>query len=356
MEKYSFGIANIVEAIIKVLRDAMKVTLKTIAALADTSPATVSRVLNNRGYVKEETRNRIEMAIQESAYTPKESKSVSVNQTGKIILVISSNITSQVYIDYFQGLSAYLGEKGYLCLEAYTAQDTAEDIRYLKFANDNYFGAIVLLNISETPELIEALKDIRCPVVFVNRYLRSADVDAICVDNYRGGYAATRYLIDAGHTRIIHLAGTPTSVVSQDRMLGFHDAMVDAGLSLSEENIFQGNLRKDSGEQLGHWLAATPNDFTAVFVSNDMMAVGLLNTLYEHGLSVPEDLSIISFDTTPLVKNARVKLTTIGFNSHEMGEAAGEIVYQRMHFQKSSPRRVIYPASIDEGNSVKRLK
>ncbi|HWQ80618.1 MAG TPA: LacI family DNA-binding transcriptional regulator [Anaerovoracaceae bacterium] len=334
----------------------MKVTLKTIAALADTSPATISRVLTNRGYVNEETRRRIEVAIQESGYTPRESKYVSITQTEKIILVISSNITSQIYIDYFQGLTAYLGEKGYLCLEAYTAQDTAKDIRYLKFANDNHFGAIVLLNLSETPELIRELKDIRCPVVFVNRYLRSADVDAICVDNYRGGYAATKYLIDAGHTRIIHLAGTPTSVVTQDRMLGFHDAMVDAGLPISDENIFQGNLLQDSGEQLGNWLATTPNDFTAVFVSNDFMAVGLLNALHEHGLSVPEDVSIISFDTTPMVKNARVKLTTVGFNSHEMGEAAGEIVYQRMHFQKSSPRRVIYPASIDEGDSVKRLK
>lgn len=111
-----------------------------------------------------------------------------------------------------------------------------------------------------------------------------------------------------------------------------------------------------SGRDLGAWLATTHNNFTAAFVSNDLMAVGLLNSLHEHGLSVPDDISIVSFDTTPLVKNARVKLTTVGFNSREMGEAAGEIVYQRLHSQKSSPRRVIYPASIDEGDSVRHLK
>lgn len=333
----------------------MKVTLKTIAALADTSPATVSRVLTNCGYVKEETRRRIEMAIQQTGYTPKVPKYVSVKQTEKMILVISENISGQVYIDYFQGLSAYLGERGYFCLEAYTGQNIDMEIRYLKFANENHFGAVVLLNILETPELTRELENVQCPVVFVNRYLRSADVDAICVDNYRGGYAATKYLIDAGHTRIMHLAGIPTSVVSQDRMLGFHDAIMDAGLPYSKENVFQGNLKEDSGRKLGAWLATTPNDFTAVFVSNDLMAVGLLNSLHECGLSVPDDISIVSFDTTPLAKNARVKLTTVGFNSHEMGEAAGEIVYQRVHSQKSSPRRVIYPASIDEGDSVKRL-
>ena len=333
----------------------MKVTLKTIAALAGTSTATVSRVLTNRGYVKAETRQRVEEAIQKSNYTPKPSKLISIEQIKKIILVVSTNISSQVYIDYFQGLSAYLGEKGYLCVEAFSHQNPIREIDCLKFASNNHFGAVVMLNISETMELTQELKNIKCPVVFVNRYLRSVDVDAICVDNYRGGYVATKYLIDAGHRRIIHLAGIATSVVAQDRLLGFHDAMIDANLPYSSESIFQGNLLKESGEELGRWLASTPTDFTAVFVCNDLMAVGLLNSLLEQGISVPEDMIIISFDTTPLAKNARVNLTTVGFDSYEMGKAAGEIVYQRIHAQKSSPRRVIYPASIDEGISVKRL-
>ena len=200
-------------------------------------------------------------------------------------------------------------------MEAFSHQNPIREIDCLKFASNNHFG----------------------------------------VDNYRGGYVATKYLIDAGHRRIIHLAGIATSVVAQDRLLGFHDAMIDANLPYSSESIFQGNLLKESGEELGRWLASTPTDFTAVFVCNDLMAVGLLNSLLEQGISVPEDMSIISFDTTPLAKNARVNLTTVGFDSYEMGKAAGEIVYQRIHAQKSSPRRVIYPASIDEGISVKRL-
>lgn len=105
--------------------------------------------------------------------------------------------------------------------------------------------------------------------------------------NYRGGYAATKYLIDAGHTRIIHLAGIPTSVVSQDRLLGFHDAIMDAGLSYSKDNVFQGNLKEDSERDLGAWLAMPHNNFTAAFVSNDLMAVGLLNSLHEMGCLCP---------------------------------------------------------------------
>lgn len=75
-----------------------------------------------------------------------------------MILVISENISGQVYIDYFQGLSAYLGERGYFCLEAYTGQNIDMEIRYLKFANENHFGAVVLLNILETPELTRELE------------------------------------------------------------------------------------------------------------------------------------------------------------------------------------------------------
>ena len=137
--------------------------------------------------------------------------------------------------------------------------------------------------------------------------------------------------------------------------MGFQDALLDAGLPFSSKNIFQGDLTKESGEELGRFLSTAEHDFTAVFVSNDMMAIGLLNSLFAHGVLVPDDISIISFDTTPIVKNARVKLTTVGFSSFEMGVAAGEIVYQRMHAKKGIPRRVIYPATIEEGDSVRIL-
>ena len=333
----------------------MKVTLKTIADLAGTSPATVSRALTNRGYVSDRIRVRIEKAVEETGYTPKMTQQIAIDQVKKIVMVISANITSQVYINYFQGITDYLSKKGYICLEAFSDANPAKEAQYLRFASNNQFGAVVLLNISETPDLSRQLTSVRCPVVFVNRYLRSADVDAICVDNYRGGYTATKYLIDAGHKNIIHLAGLPSSVVSQDRLLGFQDALLDAGLPFSSKNIFQGDLTKESGEELGRFLSTAEHDFTAVFVSNDMMAIGLLNSLFAHGVLVPDDISIISFDTTPIVKNARVKLTTVGFSSFEMGVAAGEIVYQRMHAKKGTPRRVIYPATIEEGDSVRIL-
>ena len=245
----------------------MKVTLKTIADLAGTSPATVSRALTNRGYVSDRTRVRIEKAVEETGYTPKMTQQIAIGQVKKIVMVISANITSQVYINYFQGITDYLSKKGYICLEAFSDANPAKEAQYLRFASNNQFGAVVVLNISETPDLSRQLTSVRCPVVFVNRYLRSADVDAICVDNYRGGYTATKYLIDAGHKNIIHLAGLPSSVVSQDRLLGFQDALLDAGLPFSSKNIFQGDLTKESGEELGRFLSTAEHDFTAVFVS-----------------------------------------------------------------------------------------
>jgi len=332
-----------------------KVTLKTIADLADTSPATVSRYLSKQGYVSETTRSRIEDAMQQIGYQPKKQRYISVDSTQKMVMVISSNVTSQIYIDYFQGLNYYLTEKGYVCLQVCSNLNSQKEVEYLKFAEENQFGAIVMLNVAETPELIRQLAKTTRPVVFVNRYLRSADVDSITVDNYRGGYTATRYLLDAGHHKIAHLAGITTSVVCQDRLLGFQDAMEDAGVPLRSDNIFHGDLTEESGERFAEEIARKPHKFTAVFVGNDYMAIGLLNGLYQRGISVPKDISIVNFDSTPIVKHARVKLTSVGFSSIEMGRAAGEIVYQRMSAQENQPRKVIYPATIDEGDSVRTL-
>lgn len=330
-----------------------KVTLKTIANLADTSPATVSRYLSKQGYVGETTRGRIEEALRQLGYQPKKRRYISADNTQKMVMVISSNVTGQIYIDYFLGLNGYLAEKGYICLQVCSNLNPQKEVEYLRFADENQFGAVVMLNVAETPELIHQLAETTCPVVFVNRYLRSADVDSITVDNYRGGYTATRYLLDAGHQKIAHLAGTTTSVVSQDRLLGFQDAMEDASISLSVDNIFRGDLTEESGERFAAEIARKPNKFTAVFVGNDYMAIGLLNGLYQHGISVPKDISIVNFDSTPIVKNARVKLTSVGFNSIEMGRAAGEIVCQRMCSQETQPRKIVYPAMIDEGDSVR---
>lgn len=332
-----------------------KITIKMIAEAAQTSPATVSRYLSKRGYVGDLSRERIEEAMRVLGYSHRKQNYISTDSTKKIVMVVSSNVSGQVYIDYFRGMSEYLSEKGYVCLQAYSDNDPEKETRYLKYAQENQFGAVIMLNVTETAELIDALTGMTMPVVFVNRHLRSADADAITVDNYRGGYVAAKYLLDAGHRKIVHLAGIASSVVSQDRLFGFRDAMIDAGIEFSEKYIFKGDLTEKSGEKLAAYLARNPGEFTAAFVGNDFMAVGLVNALHRYRISVPEDFSIVSFDSTPLAKNARVKLTSVGFNSVEMGRAAGEMVYQRMHAQDNTPRKMVYPARIDEGDSVKRL-
>ena len=333
-----------------------KITIKMIAQAAQTSPTTVSRYLSRQGYVSDVTRDRIEEAIEALGYAPKKQNFISTDSTKKIVMVVSADVSGQVYIDYFQGMSDYLSDKGYVCLQAYSDRDAQKECKYLKYAEENQFGAVIMLNATETPELVAQLQKMTRPVVFVNRHLRSADVDAITVDNYRGGYVATRYLLDAGHRNIVHLSGMNYSVITQDRMMGFRDAMLDAGVSLTDEHIFRGDMTEKSGEKLAAEIARHPGRFTAAFVANDYMAIGLLNGLHKRGIRVPEDFSIINFDSTPLAKNARVRLTSVGFDSVEMGRAAGEVVYQKMHAQTDLPRKVIYPAAINEGDSVTKCR
>lgn len=333
----------------------MKTTVRMIAKMANTSAATVSRYLSGAGSVNPKTAKRIDEAVLETGYTVKSGRERISTELSKMVMVISSDLSSQVFIDYYLGINDYLRSKDYHCVESYSNFDVDRIIGDLLYASANRFGGVVLLNISESPELIAALKKTTCPVIFVNRFLRSAEVDTVCVDNYQGGYAATKYLIDAGHKRIIHLSGITTSVVSQDRLLGFYDAMMDAKLAPEDKNIFNGDLTEDSGIRLGKKLVDGSLDCTAIFVANDKMAVGLANYLHTHGKRIPEDYSIIGFDTTPLAKNACVRLTTVSFNSYNMGLAAGEMLYNKMTASdpiNMVPKKLVYPAAIDEGDSV----
>ncbi len=130
----------------------MKATIKSIAELANTSSATVSRALSNRGYVGAETRRRIESAALELGYDFKRSQLGQDEQNAKIVLVVSSNLISQVYIDYFKGLTAYLGEKGCFCFQAFSNANPEREVECIRFADQNRFGAVVLLNVAGNSE------------------------------------------------------------------------------------------------------------------------------------------------------------------------------------------------------------
>jgi DNA-binding LacI/PurR family transcriptional regulator len=248
-----------------------------------------------------------------------------------------------------------LGQAGKRAVISNSDYDSSVDEGYLEYAITRGFCGVIMLSAIETPGLSSLLADRSIPVVLVNRYLRSMDMDVVSIDNFRSGFMGTNYLIEAGHTRIAHLGGPENSVVCQDRLHGYRDALSAAGIKADPDGIFHGDLQYESGLKFGEFLARNPGRFTAVFSANDLMAKGLAEALFESGLRVPEDISITCFDNTVNAVNGRVRLTTISYDGFAMGVSAGEMLLNRIENPSAPYSKVFYSPTLTERDSVRSL-
>jgi LacI family transcriptional regulator len=333
----------------------MKVTIKDVSNMTGISCSTISRVLSNSGYVKAETRELVEKAVAQNGYSYSPSRGKSNKDHLDVVLVLCGDIASQVYVSYIRGITRKL-EKEHLkvvCFDSlYIAQKEEE---YLKYAIHNGFAGVIMLNAISTESLMNLLKTMVYPIVLVNRQLRAVETDVVLIDNYFGGYIATKYLIDFGHKRIAHLGGPENSSTCHDRMRGYISAMNDAGLVVQDDDIFYGDLQYDSGYSFGTHLMDQKKDITAVFSSNDIMAAALVEALYEKGCNVPENLSVVCMDNTINALNSRTKLTTVSYDNEMMGIAAAEMLLERIKNPEGKKKKIVYAPILTERNSVKRL-
>jgi LacI family transcriptional regulator len=173
-------------------------------------------------------------------------------------------------------------------------------------------------------------------VVLIDRRVPGIDVDVVLSDNRQGGYLATRHLIDLGHSRIACLAGPSNVTPSSERVTGYLQALREAGLAPDEKLIVSGNFRAESGFQIIQDLLRLPEPPTAVFASNDLMAIGAMRAAAQNGLRVPEDISIVGFDDIELASYVIPALTTVRQPKSEMGKAAVELLIRQTKTGKGS--------------------
>ena len=332
----------------------MKVTIKDISKKTGISCSTISRVLTGNGYVKEETRDIVESAFAELGYKSSSKKRLA-NNLSQLVLVVVEDITNHFYAGLIKGLDEVLSAHDYKVLLCNSDYNPAKEEEYIAYANSCGFRGIVMITVTETTSLIRLLDNISCPVVMVNRYLRSRDLDAICIDNYRGGYLATRYLIEMGHTRIAHLSGPMSSSASQDRYRGFVDALADEGIPLEPSMIYNGNLKLEKGYEFAEYYAKSNLGFTGVFCANDIMARAFIDRLRSFGFVVPGDVSVIAFDETQMAVEGGVQITNVGKSPVVMGRAAAETLLERIQNMDGDPRKIVFPPEINVRESVKNL-
>ena len=331
----------------------MGITIKELAEMSGYSASTISRVIANKGNVKDETRKEIERLIIEQNYRTNVMDLRNSEQNTQMIMVVVGELANFYYLDLIHVLKRELAENGYTVMIAFTDNSEADEKNYVRMAIRGRFGGIIFINVRGGSELAQVLEEGGVPVVFLNRGIRFADFDAVINDNYQGGYMITNYLIRRGHKKIGHLMGHTYSSAAQDRRRGYEDAMREAKLPVTNNNVYIGKLNYESGYDYGEYLVKRGLDYTAVFCSNDMMGLGLWRSLEACGLRVPEDISIVSYDSTMYAQSAG--LTTISAPSERLAKKGVEMLLSRIAGEQTGGGTIVLKPQIIERISVRTI-
>jgi LacI family transcriptional regulator len=333
-----------------------KVTIKDIAQKAGVANSTVSRVLTNHPSVDPNTRARVKQIIKELGYRPSGIARGLVTGQINVVSLIIGDIRNPFYAGLTRAIKDILNKEGYMVVVSDTDYDAEKEAAHIQLASQYGFAGVIMVTALETKALISKIKTLDCPVVLLNRYLPSVVTDVVSVDNFQGGYLATEHLIKLGHKNIAHLAGVKNSTVVMDRIKGYAEALKDYGLEFNENNITYGDLKKESGYQYTELLLNQKKEATAVFCSNDLMALGLIEAMLKKGVSIPNQLSVVGYDDIDMATMAKVELTTVRQPQYEMGQAAAEILLERIQGKSTSNKRIIFTPELIVRESTAECK
>ena len=302
-------------------------TMAQIAAAAGVSLPTVSKVINQRADVAPATRERVERVMAEHGYViNRAARSLRTKQSGQIDFVVQS-LQSDYACEILRGVEDALASTEVRAVLASTHDYQQREHQWLqRLAEGSTDGAILVLADKQSIHLQE-LRRRNIPFVVVDPFGQLGPDDlSVSATNWAGGKTATQYLLSLGHRRIAALLGDPTHPCTQDRLNGYRLALQDEGVPLDPELIRYGDFHFESAYKEMCSLLALPEPPTAVFVGNDEQCLGVYKALYEHGIHIPDGMSVIGFDDMPYAAMLAPALTTIRQPLQEMGRVATKML------------------------------
>ena len=289
----------------------MKITIRDVAKKANVSVATVSRVINNKGYVYEETRNTVMRIIDELGFEPNQLARSLTNHRSKMIGVIVPHVGTTFYGQLIEGIEQAALSYGYKTMLCNTQDSSERELDYLKiFEQYNVEGVIIASNFINK----DRLTSLNIPVISVD-HLINDDIPSVSSDNENGGTIAAKTLINGGAKNFLLLRGPSFLITSQERTTGF--------LSVLEEHectydIHDFDLVEPDAEFIYQYLKNNPQ-VDAIFAMSDTLALIALGCLQKLGRKVPEEVQLVGFDDAPFTKWTNPAITTVSQSVKYMG-------------------------------------
>ena len=321
---------------------ASPLTIDQIAQIAGVSRTTVSRVLNNRPDVNPQTRQRILSLMEEHDYQPNAfAKAISSQKSQNIGLVIPHEadyiFLNPFFVEVLRGISTTIDRAGYSLLISYAHGENP----VAAFRRKKVDGFIVLSPGSLHHGLINSMTAAGVVFVSTSRLAQEEHMLYVDVDNHAGGALVGGHLVGLGHRRIAYV-GKPSLTSSQDRLDGVRLALQENGLRLNEDLVHEADGSTEwHGYKAMQRLLAYKTPPTAVFLANDMMAIGAIKAIEESNLRVPQDISIVGFDDVPMAQYCSPPLTTIRQPAFEKGARAASLLIKCLVSEECDPQSVV---------------
>ncbi len=331
-----------------------------IAKLAKVSKMTVSNVINKKyEKVSKETRERIERILVETNYTPNLfARNLKSNSSKIILFTIPQTIENDPYKntafnnpfygELINSIEFSLRQAGYYLMFRFVSD---EEILSNLVLNWNIDGVIVLGAIKK--EIRTIFKDINVPVVYIDTYADLEESDSIVTEDEQGGYLATTHLISKGNHKIGVVVSSIKEVgVASKRYDGYRRALNENGLTYQEKWLFEGFPSFEFGEVIAQKIAEKKDEFDALFVYSDVMAIGVIKGLKAQGLKVPEDIAVVGFDGLYIGDLCEPRLTTIKQDITKKGQMAVDLLVRKLNGSSLEFEQLTLPVKLIEKESV----
>ena len=306
-------------------------TIYEVSDLAGVSLATVSRVLNDSDRVSAKTREKVLAAMEQLDYRPSPAaRSLATNRSNSVGVLVSE-IYGPIFGAMLSGIESELRAAGKLTIFATGHNDEAKEREAIRFLISHNCDALILHVEALSDEYLLAQDSDSPPFVIMNRLVPGLEDKCITLDNERGGYIATRKLLDLGHRDIAYISGPLSWGDASARLMGHKRALEEYNCRFDERLMVEGDYSELGGSNSMTQLLQQGIPFTAVVCANDEMAVGAMDMIRARGMTIPGDMSIVGFDNAPLSRHLYPKLTTINYPVMDMGRMAARWVMKNVY-------------------------
>ena len=328
----------------------LKLTISQIAKMAGVSKSTVSRALNNTGYVAERTKQRIMEIVKKYGFVP-DSKAVSLSKRRAFtVALVLPSASGTFYGELIKGVEEIMSKNGYFTL--LSVLDSGSHVeeareRYISVMKQRRVDGAIIFDPAIDTDSVREILDGKVPVVFLLKDLYELGIDSLLVDNFSGAYAMTEHLIKVhGFKKLAFVKGSSVSEESEERFRGVVKALKNNGIDPENLLVFESDFTVEGGKEIFKDVKKHLEDIEAVFCGNDEMALGVIDEMKKIGVIPGKDIAVVGFDDDPWAPHIDPPLTTVHQPIYELGKIAAQRILEKIEKPPALPAKIMLSTSV----------